>query len=229
MRAFHAVVFDDIVQNTTPVYTDPEHNGILGSADKMSLQVISNVLSGGPALTVAVEHSADDEIWVPCTVTPELNRVSLSWTDTNNHVVSYDSGGSALCRVRLRVELSGSATVRVKITACGRSHMRRDPTSSEATDAESNSEIQDVEAVWPFPGGDDALLDERTKNNLRILEDMRCPGDAMLAYARNYFRRQAWARRIELTSQHHNNTTPDAGLPAASACACSPRHVQGEE
>jgi hypothetical protein len=60
MRAFHAVVFDDIVQNSTSVYTDPEHNGLLGSADKVAFQVISNVLSGGPSLYLAVEHSADD-------------------------------------------------------------------------------------------------------------------------------------------------------------------------
>jgi hypothetical protein len=124
MRAFHAVVFDDVVQNTTPVYTDAEHNALLGSADKMTFQVIANVLDGGPDLTVTVQHAPDDRTWIQRGGEAEIPGASLSVTDTNSLVRSYDSGGTAGCRVRFRVELSESGIVRVKIIACGRSLMR---------------------------------------------------------------------------------------------------------
>ncbi len=127
MKAFSEVVFDDIIQGTTPVYTDPAYNGLLGLPDKMAIQAISNVFSGGPALTVAVEHSADERTWQQRSLSPEINRESLSWTEANSHVASYDSAGSVACRVRFRIELSGSAIVRVKVIACGRSHRKWAP------------------------------------------------------------------------------------------------------
>lgn len=213
MRAFYAVVFDDIVQNTTPVYTDPEHNGLLGSADKMSLQVVTNVFSGGPSLTVAVEHSPDDLTWGPRTTTPEINRVALSWTDTNSHVVAYQGAGSAACRVRFRVELSASATVRVKIVACGRSRTPR--------------LLHHLSAAYPWPPartplishGDDVLLDEETKTFVQLFEGLCGPNDRTLVYVRDELRRQV-RERIEVATVAEAPLSRSPVQLDAASCGC---------
>jgi hypothetical protein len=71
-------------------------------------------------------------MWTQRSAEAELNWVSLSWTDTNSHVVSYDSAGSVVCRVRFLLRLSDSATVRVKIIACGRCRTPREPELMDA-------------------------------------------------------------------------------------------------
>lgn len=209
MRTFFAVVFDDIVQNTTDVYTDAAHNGLLGSADRMSFQVISNVFTGGPSLTVAVQHSADGRTWQPRSSVPEIDRDLLNWTDTNNHVVFYDTAASVGCLVRLRIALGGSATVRVKITACGRSRYRA-PAPVTGIDLGA---LAEVDPSTP----DQDLLDAETCRYLALFSETFKQHKRIVRDGRAALRQEAWDHR-RLTTR----TARPRHAEAHCACAAAP-------
>lgn len=206
MRAFYAVVFDDIVQNSTPYFSDPTHSSLLGRAEKISFQVISNVFTGGPTLTVTVQHSVDGLTWQQRGTTPEIDRETLSWTDANNHVVYYDSAWSVGCLIRLRVVLGGSATVRVKITACGRARLRPMPAG----------EVVEPYRPWevdPFTT-DDELLDKDTCCALDTFARAFGEDASAVRYFRNRVRQDAWNKR-----RHDCDATPS--MRSSLECACS--------
>ena len=216
MRTFFAVVFDDIVQNTTDVYTEAAHNGLLGSADRMSFQVISNVFTGGPSLTVAVQHSADGRTWQPRSSVPEIDRDLLNWTDTNNHVVFYDTAASVGCLVRLRIALGGSATVRVKITACGRSRYRP-PAPVTGIDIEAHVEAD------PFMTDAD-LLDPEDCRGLSLFSATFRSHNRMVQDARTALRQDAWDRRFGpprlAAAEPSGGCLDGAREPALRECGC---------
>jgi len=85
MRIFHQLVFDGYLSGTTSVYTDSQHDALLGLADQLSITGYSaQVTGGGPTLTIQVEGSFDQRRWQNRNATPEVNGVSLSTSGETN-------------------------------------------------------------------------------------------------------------------------------------------------
>ena len=60
MRVYHSLVFDENVEGTTAVYTDPSFNAQLASCEKLHIFTLSDTVSGTtPQLTVQIEDSPD--------------------------------------------------------------------------------------------------------------------------------------------------------------------------
>lgn len=124
MQTFHILVFDDVIEGTTAVYTDPRFNADLASADKLVIMgVVSQVsVSGGtPTFTAQIEHSADNRNFVNKSGTAEINGVTLSTTALTN-VSGNDPGTVPLgAHVRLRLVLGGTTPkARVRLWVTGR-------------------------------------------------------------------------------------------------------------
>jgi len=123
MRIFHIDLYDDNMEGTTALYTDPSHNALLGSVEKLSIFAITDTVSGtSPTLTVQIEESGDQVHWVNKAGTPEINAVALS-TSALTTAVGRDAGGTPSNGfLRLRVVLGGTspkAHVRLFVTGRG--------------------------------------------------------------------------------------------------------------
>ena len=123
MKRFTALVFDETIHTTTPVYTSNAHNDVLGSADKLCIQAVVDEVANitSPTLTVAIEHSADGRFWIQKNTPPEIDAASTPTGGTTPLVGSDQGGVPSLCLVRLRLTLGGTggtpaAHVRVHVT-----------------------------------------------------------------------------------------------------------------
>jgi hypothetical protein len=64
MRSFHTLIFDDVVEGTTAVYSPPGFDDTLGAVDALSLCASASQVTGtSPTLTVQVEQSPDERRW----------------------------------------------------------------------------------------------------------------------------------------------------------------------
>lgn len=122
MQAFHVLVFDDALEDTTSVYIDPKFNADLAAADKLQIMGVATQISGTtPTLTVQVEHSPDNRHFVPKSRTAEIDAASLASPPvlvSGNDPGTVPSGGF----VRLRIALGGtSPKARLRLWVTGRS------------------------------------------------------------------------------------------------------------
>lgn len=115
MRTFQALVFDDTLDSSTPLYIDPSFNDELGSMEDLSIFGVAVALSGtSPTLSVQIEESPDQIHWRNKGASPEINAAALSLTTFTN-VQGRDAGAlPASGFVRLRVEVGGT-TPRVDV------------------------------------------------------------------------------------------------------------------
>jgi hypothetical protein len=123
MRLFHAQIYDENIEGTTALYTDPTHNGLLGSVEKLSIFAITDTVTGtAPTLTVQIEESGDQVHWTNKIATAEINGTSLSTTAVTT-AVGRDAGTTPSGGfLRLRVSLAGTtpkAHVRLWVTGRG--------------------------------------------------------------------------------------------------------------
>lgn len=124
MLVFNAIVFDELVSGTNPLYTGNEHNDALGSGDRLGIMAVAtNVTGSSVGLTVQVEHSGDAQNWIAFpSGSPEISVASLA-SNTGYFGTRESFGGSPLLSfIRLKVTLSGTTPAcRLKITVTGRS------------------------------------------------------------------------------------------------------------
>ncbi|HKY37239.1 MAG TPA: hypothetical protein VJN18_14950 [Polyangiaceae bacterium] len=115
MRTFQALVFDDTLDSSTPLYVDPSFNDELGSMEELSIFGVAVALAGtAPTLSVQIEESPDQIHWRNKAGSPEINAAPLSLTTFTN-VQGRDAGSvPASGFVRLRVEVGGT-TPRVQL------------------------------------------------------------------------------------------------------------------
>src|SRR5215210_3744233 len=108
MRVYHALVFDENLEATTALYTDPSFNAQLALCEKLHIFTISDTASGTtPTLTVQIEDSPDGVHFNNRTATAEINAQALSTTN-NTTLVARDAGTNlASGFARLRVQLGG--------------------------------------------------------------------------------------------------------------------------
>ncbi len=124
MRLFHILAFDNLIQGTTVIYTDPLLARQLASADQTRMLVVADQVSGTtPAVTVQTEESGDGINWANKLGTAEINGVTLATSGTT--VASGSDTGSTGSSVmtRMRIQLSGSspaARIRLWLTGRGR-------------------------------------------------------------------------------------------------------------
>jgi hypothetical protein len=109
-------VFNDVIQGTTAVYTNPELNEPMGVADAVFLAAWVAQASGtSPTLTVTAETSVDGVNWGEWAGAPLINALALSTTTkTSGGSNGYFNNGARL--MRLKVQLGGadpSALVRL--------------------------------------------------------------------------------------------------------------------
>lgn len=131
MRVFHTLMFDENIEGTTALYTDPSHNGLLGLVEKLSIFAVSDscgVVSGTITLTVQIEESADQVRWSNKAGTAEINAATLS-TSAVTVSVGRDAGTvPSSGYVRLRISLGGTGTsqeghIRIWVTGRGEQAM----------------------------------------------------------------------------------------------------------
>lgn len=106
-RRFCNLVFEDALSDET--VTSPVWDHLLGSADRLSLQVIAENVSGtDPMITVTVEQSSDGVNWKAKNILPEIDT-TLVPGDTNVLTGVELGDAPSRARVRLRVTLKGTA------------------------------------------------------------------------------------------------------------------------
>ncbi len=115
---YTVTTFDQVVDGTTPIDSDPRQNEQYGIADKIAFQVyVSNSTGTSPDITLTYWHSNDGLSWV--THTTLLNAQSISATP---YEVFADTGSAYLGKFgKVQLTLGGTTpTAYVRITACGR-------------------------------------------------------------------------------------------------------------
>lgn len=122
MRRFTQLVFDDFVVGTGNVYTNPVHEDLLGSADRLAIQAVAAQFTGtSPTLTVQVEHSSDGRNYSSKNGTPEVNGMSLSGSATVTASGTESGANPSAKYVRLRIALGGTTPqAQVKVYVTGR-------------------------------------------------------------------------------------------------------------
>jgi hypothetical protein len=125
MRLFNQCVFDSYVSSTNATYSDPQFDAMLGSAEKLVLQVIADQVSGtSPTITVRLEHSADRRSWGnKNSGNAEINGSSLtSGSGSSQSVVGSDAGSTpGLGFSRLNIAMGGTTPgARLRVFATGR-------------------------------------------------------------------------------------------------------------
>lgn len=123
MRLFHAQVYDENVEGTTALYTDPTHNSMLGSVEKLSIFAITDTVSGtSPTLQVQIEESGDQVHWVNKAGAAEIPATAISAAALTT-LVGRDTGATpSQAFLRLRVTLGGTTPkghVRIWVTGRG--------------------------------------------------------------------------------------------------------------
>ena len=120
MRKGLIEAFNDSLQGTTTTYSPTRFNEVLGSFDKLAIQMIAEQPGGtSPTFTVALEHSNDQRNWVSKSTLISAQAVSTSAPT----VVSASDAGTTptMAFVRLAVTMGGTTpSCRLKILVCGR-------------------------------------------------------------------------------------------------------------
>jgi hypothetical protein len=124
-RKYKRTVFSDLVMGTTPVFTSPRFDSLLGQEDALGLEVVTRQVTGGgtPAMTVDVLHSCDRESWIV-----SHTGVVAFWISTTGPSffwapVTEPPVGLGFRRLRITlipVGGTGLISARVTVGACGR-------------------------------------------------------------------------------------------------------------
>ena len=125
MKIFNQCVFEGYVSGTAAVYSDSQHNALLGTTDQLSIGGYTAQVTGtSPTLTVQVEQSFDNIRWQNRNGTAEIAAAALSTGSTETNVQGQDGSPTArptLPFVRLKITLGGtSPTAQVRLWATGR-------------------------------------------------------------------------------------------------------------
>lgn len=127
MRVFHTLVFNENMEGTTLLYSDPTHNAVLGLVEKLSIFALGDTVTGTTSLTVQIEESPDQVHWQSKGTAAEINGSALS-TSAVVPLVGRDAGTvPASGFLRLRVALTGTtpeAHVRIWVTGRGEQTMQ---------------------------------------------------------------------------------------------------------
>lgn len=121
MRLFTQQIFNSTIQGTTAVYSQPQYNTLLGSADKLAIQIVCSRSAGTtPTITLVEQISNDGEHWFDKDTMMSAQSLSTSAVD---NFMEYDVGSSPLTTfVRFQITLGGTTpSSDVTITVCGRS------------------------------------------------------------------------------------------------------------
>lgn len=113
----NAVVFDQFVPDTTAVYTPPETYALLGSADKLFVQLRA-AQSGGanPAVTVALETCNDASATTWSAKATLISAQSIP-TGAVTYLYGTDAGSTPSgALVRLKITVADSAAIHVSVT-----------------------------------------------------------------------------------------------------------------
>lgn len=120
MRLFNITVYNSGVAGTTPVYSQPALDVLLGSAEKLAVQVVCVCHSGtDPTLRVVEECSEDGVYWYEKATL--LATTALSLDEVNLFRLSDDGSTLHGGLVRLRFEPGGTSLVTtLTVYVCGR-------------------------------------------------------------------------------------------------------------
>ena len=115
------LVFDEHLYGTTSVYTDARWNTPLGNPDKLGILVTVADHTGTATLGVRIEHSADGRNWIDKTGADVVALAMTSGAAPPTPAFGYDSDSKPIMPyVRLKLTLTATIGVRVKIFASGR-------------------------------------------------------------------------------------------------------------
>lgn len=121
MRMLNTLAFDEYVQPTaTAFYTPASQNDNLGRYDQLGLQVITDNANAAGSITAQIEHSADGRNWINKNGTAEVNGATVATGQTNVAAGSDTGSSPSLGFVRVRVQLTTTASAHVKIWVTGR-------------------------------------------------------------------------------------------------------------
>lgn len=125
MKIFSQCVFEGYISGTANVYSDSQHNMLLGTTDQLSISGYTAQVTGTgtPNLTVQVEQSFDNIRWQNRNTAAEIAAATLS-TSTEQNVQGQDGNPTArptLPFVRLRIALGGTTPAgQVRLWVTGR-------------------------------------------------------------------------------------------------------------
>ena len=102
-RRFNALVFDEVINGATTVYTSAALNERLGTYNQLTLFVVADAISGTtPALSCQIEHSADNRTWVQKTFgSPEIASFTVSNTMFKDGGDTSSKGSLGFVRINL--------------------------------------------------------------------------------------------------------------------------------
>lgn len=109
MQTYCVEVFNLPITGATTVYTGPEFNGILASAEKMFGHARLSQISGGSvSITVTIERS-NDGVNFESGVATLLTKSNLSTTAIENAYGEFNATKVLGCAVRLAITLAGTS------------------------------------------------------------------------------------------------------------------------
>jgi hypothetical protein len=119
MRMFNQVVLEtQVFSSQTGVYSEPQYNALLGSAEAIVIEGYGEQATGTPSVNISTEHSNDNKNWVALTA-----NVVSGVTPTTSAASTKMGSDTARCGAyrRLAITISGSsASCLLRITVCGR-------------------------------------------------------------------------------------------------------------
>ena len=118
MRLFTQQVLLRQVFNQDTVYTDPQHNALLGSAERLAVQVNGENVSNSPTVTVKLEHSNDGQNFVEKSTLINAQAICASPIVP---ILGYETGTTATCSyARLKISMAGTGNALLTVIVCGR-------------------------------------------------------------------------------------------------------------
>lgn len=120
MLRMSELVFDDVVEGTTEVYSNAEKNTKLGVPDVWTLFVVASQVTGtGTSLTIVQQTSPNGVDWYDW-ATP-VSGQSLT-AGSKNVLASGGYAANAVTQVRLKISLAGSGGpgARLQVWVIGR-------------------------------------------------------------------------------------------------------------
>ena len=133
MRIFHTQVFNESIEGTGTLYSDPTHNAVMGLVEKLSIFALADTVavtgtSASVTLNVVVEESADQVHWIAKGTVAEINATCSTVAVTS--LVGRDPGttpSSGFLRLRVALGTAGTnpeAHVRIWVTGRGEQTMQ---------------------------------------------------------------------------------------------------------
>lgn len=137
MIRHHALVFDDYISGSTPVYTGVPHMRALAGGDQIGLHAVLDNAGAACSVTVAIEHSTDGMNWSQKNTTAEISAVAVS----TSSVTSVYGGETfpalqSLEFVRLQITITNGRGVHLKLYASVRDRTKGGFSVCECADGE---------------------------------------------------------------------------------------------